>query len=111
MTHEKLHCYQQLLTLAQELALLSRNWSNRYAYLEDQFKRAISSAILNLAEGNGKRAFPKERRRFFQIAMGSIAETGACIDLAITFNLVSQERGTIMKESLAKSYCQIRKLP
>ncbi|MBI2091385.1 MAG: four helix bundle protein [Deltaproteobacteria bacterium] len=40
---------------------MTRRWPY---YLSDQFKRATSSVVLNIAEGNG-RLSPKERRRFF----------------------------------------------
>jgi four helix bundle protein len=51
------------------------------SYLVDQLKRALSSVLLNQAEGNGRRT-PKERRRFFDIAVGSATETSAIFDIA-----------------------------
>ena len=48
------------------------------AHLKDQLNRASSSIVLNLAEGYG-RSGPKEQRRFFQIAMGSLRECQAII--------------------------------
>ena len=47
--------------------------------LKDQLHRASLSIVLNLAEGSGKSG--KERKRFFQIAMGSLRETEACFDI------------------------------
>ena len=51
------------------------------AHLRDQLLRAASSAVLNLAEGNGRRTVP-DQRRFFTIAFGSIRECQAVLDLA-----------------------------
>lgn len=48
--------------------------------LRDQFKRASSSVILNIAEGAG-RWEPLDKRRFFVIARGSAFETAAAISL------------------------------
>ena len=79
MNHEKLHSYQELLRLAGDLAKRVAKWRRGNAYLADQLDRAMGSAILTLAEGNGKRSSDKERRRFFEMSMGSIAEAGACI--------------------------------
>ena len=41
--------------------------------LQQQLGRAASSIALNLAEGYGRRA-PRDRVRFYQIALGSIRE-------------------------------------
>ncbi|MGE0764629.1 MAG: four helix bundle protein, partial [Bdellovibrionales bacterium] len=47
---------------------------------KDQFQRAVLSIALNLAEGSGKET-NADRRRFYQIAMGSLREAQAIIDL------------------------------
>jgi len=86
-------------------------WSRGHGYLVDQTQRAIGSSVLNLAEGNGKAVGTKERRRFFQISRGSIAEVMACLDLAKTFSLISSEDHQIWKEVLRASYYRIGKLP
>jgi len=51
------------------------------AHLRDQLKRAASSVVLNLAEGAG-RGTNADQRRFFQIAMGSLRESRAILDIA-----------------------------
>lgn len=51
------------------------------AYLKDQLLRAASSVALNLGEGSGKDS-PADRRRFYQIALGSTREVQAILDLA-----------------------------
>ena len=55
-------------------------------HLKDQLLRAASSVTLNLAEGSGKRS-PKDRRKFYDIAWGSLNEVSAIIDLAAADNL------------------------
>jgi four helix bundle protein len=51
------------------------------SYLKDQCLRAASSVVLNLAEGSGKDSSP-DRKRFYQIAMGSTREVQAILNLA-----------------------------
>ena len=51
------------------------------SYLKDQCLRAASSVVLNLAEGSGKDS-AADRRRFYQIAMGSTRELQSVLDLA-----------------------------
>ena len=47
-------------------------------HLRNQFDRASSSVVLNLAEGSAK-ASRKDRHRFFQIALGSVRECQAIL--------------------------------
>ncbi len=47
---------------------------------KDQFDRAILSIILNLAEGSGKLT-RKDRRRFYSMALGSLREVQALMDI------------------------------
>ena len=49
-------------------------------YLRDQFLRASSSVALNLAEGSAK-STEKDRKRFYRIALGSLRECQAILDL------------------------------
>ena len=47
--------------------------------IRDQFERASLSVVLNLAEGSAK--VGRDRKKFFRIAMGSLRETQACLDV------------------------------
>ena len=49
-------------------------------FLKNQFDRASSSIVLNLAEGNGRKQ-TNDRKHFFQIAYGSLKECEAILDL------------------------------
>jgi four helix bundle protein len=49
-------------------------------YLREQLLRASSSVVLNLAEGSGKRT-SAEQSRFYGIALGSLREVQAVLDL------------------------------
>ena len=65
--------------LAKELFRKSRSVKLKNPY-RDQFERAILSIVLNLAEGSAKQS-NADRRRFYEIAMGSLREVQAIIDL------------------------------
>ncbi len=49
-------------------------------FLRDQLNRAASSIVLNLAEGRGKPTL-KDQLRFYHIAMGSLRECEAILQL------------------------------
>ena len=48
--------------------------------LKNQLDRAASSIVLNLAEGAGRQS-PKDSKRFYIIAFGSLRECQAILDL------------------------------
>lgn len=97
MLHEKLVCYQKSMEVAKGLTKEIFSWLRGYGYLGDQIKRAISSCVLNISEGNARR-YPRERRRFFNQARGSIAEVASGIDLALAFNLISEASSSHFKQ-------------
>jgi four helix bundle protein len=110
MEHEKLKAYRQLLRVAEELAKRMRTWPRGHGELADQLRRAMASAVLTLAEGNGKRSSQAERRRFFEMSMGSIAEVSACLDLASIFGLIEPRATERLKGELKHGYYRIRRL-
>jgi len=59
--------------------------------LRDQLERASLSIVLNIAEGAG-RCTPPERRRHFIIALGSVYECAAILDVLRLRRLASPER-------------------
>jgi four helix bundle protein len=50
------------------------------SYLRDQLLRASSSVVLNIAEGSAKPT-PRDQRRFYAIALGSLRESQAALDI------------------------------
>jgi four helix bundle protein len=77
--------------------------------LMDQFKRALTSAILNFSEGNG-RTSAKERNRFFDISLGSISETIACLDIFEAFKEIPEKLSIELSSHLKIAYVMIRNL-
>jgi len=78
--HERLEAYtkgRDFLALAH--AMVAR-FPRGAAALADQLERAATSALLNTAEGAGRRT-GREKARFFDIARGSAAECAAIFDV------------------------------
>lgn len=111
MNYEKLECYKELMDSAEEMAKRVTKWPRGYSYLADQLKRAMISAVLNLCEGNGKRSSHAERRRFFEISMGSISEVSSALDLARIFGLIKPAESEHLKSVLKLAYIKINALP
>ena len=92
--HEKLDIYQlELLFIAWVTPLLEEVAAARGRTREvcDQLDRASLSALLNTAEGNGKRQRPV-RAKFFDDARGSATECAGCLDALVAKQVVSEER-------------------
>ena len=109
MNHRKLKCYELLLEAARSVPPILNRLPRGTAYIEDQIKRSLSSAILNLAEGNGRRSI-KERNRFFDISLASISETSAAIDILSAYGYVIADAETNLKHLLERAYSMIFKL-
>ncbi len=111
MNHEKLECYRQLVSVAEEVARSVSRWPRGNGYLADQLRRAMASAVLNLSEGNGKSRYGAEQRRFFRISLGSISEVSAALDLAYAFGLIQKVQNQSLKSQLKAAYVKIGALP
>ena len=109
--HEKLFVYRELLRfitwvtpLIEEAKLVGRGKSSEVC---DQLDRASLSALLNTAEGNGKRQ-GQVRARFFDDARGSATECAACLDALVAkgiFNSTRIVEGKTMLIPIATMLC------
>ncbi len=82
--------YQDARGLNQKITQLSRSLNSvaRYKY-EGQINRAALSVCLNIAEGSGRHT-DLDMCRFFDIALGSLAELIACIDNLLAEKIIEK---------------------
>ena len=112
--HEKLEVYQvelafltwvtPLLTKVKESGITSRT-----AEVLDQLDRASLSALLNTAEGNGRRQ-RQTRAKFFDDARGSASECAACLDALVAKRLCATEEIDEGKALLLRIVSMLSKL-
>jgi four helix bundle protein len=76
---ERLAAFQKGLALLKLLSRLLANPPRKMVSVVDHLDRALSSVLLNIAEGYGKVPGSKDRKRFFRTALGSAKEAGACL--------------------------------
>lgn len=81
----------------------------RLSEVLDQLDRASLSALLNTAEGNGKRQ-RQIRAKFFDDARGSATECAACLDALVAKRACNEERITEGKELLLRIVSMLSKL-
>lgn len=78
--HEKLEVYRVSIDTVAAIWRLTENIPSKHRHIKDQLVRASQSIPLNIAEGNGKRAY-RDRNRYFEIARGSAMECAAALDV------------------------------
>src|SRR6201994_2579450 len=112
--HEKLDVYQlelKFLGWATEflVELADKPSPVNKRELSDQLDRASLSALLNTAEGNGRRQ-GRQRAKFFDDARGSAIECAACLDASVAKGFISLDRIQAGKEMLVRIVAMLTKL-
>ena len=74
-----------------------------------QFERAATSIPLNIAEGNVKSS-PRDRRRYWEIALGSTVECAAILDVLVARTLRSGADVSRGKDALERIVSMLVKL-
>src|SRR5436305_14703007 len=112
--HEKLDVYRlelRFITWVTRLLLdiKQRSTNARIADVSDQLDRASLSALLNTAEGNGRRQ-RRTRAKFFDDALGSAGECAACLDALVAKNVCAAEEIDESKQLLLRIASILTKL-
>lgn len=68
-----------------------------------QIRRAAVSVYLNIAEGASRKS-EVERKRYYEIARGSVIEIDAALDLAKDLNYLTNYDLTILADSMVSSF-------
>ncbi len=98
--YEEFPVYKKALVLAKETNLLCKTVKNRgFDFLKGQLRRAISSVVLNIAEGSGKWT-KKDKMNFYRIARASAFECVGALDLFKAYMLLDEQKTAGMKEDL-----------
>ena len=71
------------------------------SHLADQFTRASTSIVLNLAEGAGKLSKP-DKRRYYLTARGSATESAALLDICVRLKLVDEATQKAGKDMIVR---------
>ena len=102
---ENLDVYKLALSFAKQVAKATENAPRGHWSLVDQFRRALTSIALNVAEGAGRYA-KGEKKQFYSIAKGSAYECVPLASLFLELNLVNEQVASEWKESLQR-ICQM----
>lgn len=85
----KFQVYQLAKQLHTEIYYLTCEFSRNTYYIVDQIRRSSLSIVLNIAEGSSKQS-DKDFNRYISIALGSVDETIACLEVCLELKIISQ---------------------
>src|SRR5437762_8992405 len=97
---EDLRVYKKAMAMAKEILRLTNGVPRQDYSLADQLRRAATSIPANLAEGCG-RWYPRAKRNFYRIALGSAYECVPFVDLAFAQKIIGQDDHQKLRSSLS----------
>ena len=107
-SHERLVVYQHAIEfVAWSHTLL--NGVDAVGSVRTQLERAATSIPLNIAEGNVKSS-PRDRRRYWEIALGSTVECAAILDVLVARALRSSADVSRGQDALERIVSMLVKL-
>jgi four helix bundle protein len=109
LDHERLDVYHLALDFLVFANDLIEKLPRGRSHLADQFTRASTSIVLNLAEGAGKLSKP-DKRRYYLTARGSATESAALLDVCLRLKLLDEDGHRSGKEMLVRVVSMLIKL-
>lgn len=104
LAHTKLNVYHQTRKFTLESYKLTKLFppDERFAMVQ-QIRRAALSAHLNLAEGASRKSI-NERKRYFEIARGSVIEVDAAIGIAFELEYVTMNELEVLGKAIIDTF-------
>jgi four helix bundle protein len=101
LDHERLDVYHLALDFLVFANAIIEALPRGRSHLADQFTRASTSIVLNLAEGAGKHS-RLDKRRFYLTARGSATESAALVDVCFRLKLIDEGAWETGKEMVVR---------
>lgn len=109
LNHENLDVYRVAISYVAWVFEHSEKLNGIHRHARDQWLRASQSIPLNIAEGNGKTAEP-DRRRYFEIARGSVFECAAIQDVLVVGKALREDESRERKIELDRMAAMLTRL-
>lgn len=104
LNHQKLNVYQASRKFLLECYKLAQALpSDEKFAMVSQIRRAALSVHLNIAEGSSRKS-QAERKRFYEIARGSIIEIDAALDIAHDLGYLKNANTEILGEEMISCF-------
>lgn len=110
LNHKNLAVYNNARDLVKEVYRLSNQMPDMEKFnMVQQVRRAALSVKLNLAEGSSRKS-ELERKRYFEIARGSVVELDAAFETAVDLNYYNMEQLESFNKILNSCFAMISNL-
>lgn len=110
LNHKNLDVYQAIRELTKVVYGLSSKMPDTEKFnMVLQIRRAVLSVKLNLAEGSSRKS-EVERKRFYEMAIGSIVELDAAFETAVDLNYFEPAALDDFGKQLNKCFAMLIKL-
>lgn len=108
--HTKTTVFSDSQNLILECYKLTKEFPTEEKYaIVQQIRRAALSVHLNIAEGSSRKSLP-ERKRFYEIARGSVIEIDTAFDVSYKLNYCSIESMTVLGNLIVSCFKQLSAL-
>ena len=110
LNHTKLDIYTITRQFVKECYQAVTRFPSEEKYiLIQQIKRAALSVHLNVAEGSSRKS-ELERKRFYEIARGSVVEIDAVLETAVDLNYFAADKLEIIDALLNRCFAMLSKM-
>ncbi len=104
LAHTNLEVYKESYTLTLEVYKITKTLPESERYnLVSQLRRAALSVHLNLAEGSSRKS-SHERKRYYEIARGSVIEIDAALDIVVGLEYLDKNVIENIGESIVQTF-------
>lgn len=104
LSHTKLEVYKSSREFAFECYKLTKALPDEEKYaMASQIRRAALSVHLNIAEGSSRKS-ETERKRYYEVARGSVIEIDAALDIANDLNYIKNFDTEKLGTSIVKMF-------
>jgi len=104
LNHQKLDVYISSKTFVLECYRLTRSLPPDEKFgMISQIRRASLSVHLNIAEGASRKS-EQERKRYYEIARGSIIEIDAALDVALDLGYIQEHTINKLGECMVRTF-------
>lgn len=110
LAHTRTAIFEQFQNLALECYKVTKGFpaDEKFAMVQ-QIRRAALSVHLNIAEGASRKS-EAERKRYFEIARGSVIEIDAAIGIAFKLEYVHLSRLLLLEQYIVSCFRQLSAL-
>lgn len=110
LSHKNLDVYRFSFQLLEEIYKITKHFPKEEQYtLVNQLRRAAISVCSNIAEG-ASRFSKREKKRFYEIARGSLVEIDTQLEISLILNYIDKEKQLLINAILEPLFKMLSKM-